>query len=67
MVELTLVLFMYKHKKGLLPVTIKIYSYNIQIDQTHEIFLFIQGRHVTQLYNSSFLNQCLNEWSLLLY
>ena len=40
MVKLSLILFMYKYKKGLLPVPIKIYSYNTQTDQTHEIFLF---------------------------
>ena len=67
MEKLSLVLFMHKYKKGLLSVPIKIYSYNIQIDQTHKIFLFPSRRHVPQLYNSSFLNECLNEWSLLPY
>ena len=50
MVKLSLVLFMYKYKKGLLQVSIKIYSYNSQIDQTHEIFLFPSGEDMSHSY-----------------
>ena len=35
-----MVKLMNKYKKGLLPVPIKMYSYQTQIDQPHEIFLF---------------------------
>ena len=55
-----MILFMYKYKKGLLPVHVKINSYNIQIDQTYEIFLFHPEKvSQTIIYNNSFLNQCL--------
>ena len=39
-IKLGLLLFMYKYKEVILPVPMKIYSYNTQIDQIHEIFLF---------------------------
>ena len=37
------------------------------MDQTHKIFLFQSRESMSHLYNNSFLNKCLNEWSLLPY